>query len=91
VSPLKAGSLAGAPPAFVAIAGHDILADEGEAYAGRLQEDGVEVIVHCWPDQIHGFVSMGRHIPAARQAVSTAVDAWRSFDPAFQAVTPTGA
>ncbi|TIM18967.1 MAG: alpha/beta hydrolase, partial [Mesorhizobium sp.] len=33
VSPLKAASLAGATPAFVAIAGHDILADEGEAYA----------------------------------------------------------
>jgi len=90
VSPLKAGSLAGAPAAFVAIAGHDILADEGEAYARRLQEDGVRTVVRRWPDQIHGFVSMGRHIPAARQAVCAAVDAWRGFDPAFP-VTPTGA
>jgi acetyl esterase len=90
VSPLKADSLAGAPPAFVAIAGHDILADEGEAYARRLQEDGVRVTVQRWPDQVHGFVSMGRYIPAARQAVCAAVDAWRSFDPAFP-VTPTGA
>ncbi|TIT06409.1 MAG: alpha/beta hydrolase, partial [Mesorhizobium sp.] len=36
VSPLKTKGLAGAAPAFVAIAGHDILADEGEAYARRL-------------------------------------------------------
>jgi acetyl esterase len=91
VSPLKAGSVAGAPPAFVAIAGHDILADEGEAYARRLAEDGVKIAMRRWPDQIHGFVSMGRFTPAARLAVRAAVDAWRSFDPAFQQFMPTGA
>eukprot|EP01037_Dinobryon_pediforme_P026113 gene26113-28522_t len=41
VSPLRADHLAGAAPAFVAIAGHDILADEGLAYAERLQQAGV--------------------------------------------------
>ncbi|MCV3207700.1 alpha/beta hydrolase [Mesorhizobium sp. YC-39] len=83
VSPLKAASLAGAPPAFIAIAGHDILADEGEAYARRLREDSVPVVLRRWPGQIHGFVSTGRHGPAARQAVAAAVAAWRSFDPVF--------
>lgn len=83
VSPLKAENLAGAAPAFVAIAGHDILADEGEAYAKRLDEDGVPVVLRRWPGQIHGFVSMGRHAAAARQAVAAAVAAWRGFDPAF--------
>ncbi|CAH2404264.1 putative enzyme [Mesorhizobium ventifaucium] len=83
VSPLKAASLAGAAPAFVAIAGHDILADEGEAYAKRLEDDGVPVVLRRWPGQIHGFVSMGRHGPAARQAVGAAVAAWRGFDPVF--------
>ncbi|ANT50370.1 alpha/beta hydrolase [Mesorhizobium amorphae] len=82
-SPLKAESLAGAPPAFIALAGHDVLADEGEAYAGRLEEDGVPLVLRRWPGQIHGFVSMGRHGPAARQAVAAAVAAWRGFDPAF--------
>jgi acetyl esterase len=91
VSPLKTGNLAGAAPAFIAIAGHDILADEGEAYARRLSEDGVKVAVRRWPEQIHGFVSMGRYTSAARLAVDVAVDAWRSFDPAFQQVTPTDA
>jgi acetyl esterase len=83
VSPLKAVSLAGMAPAFVAIAGHDILADEGEAYAKRLEQAEVPVIVRRWPGQIHGFVSMGRHGPAAREAVTAAVAAWRAFDPAF--------
>jgi acetyl esterase len=83
VSPLKAANLAGAAPAFIAIAGHDILADEGEAYAGRLQDAGVPVVLRRWPGQIHGFVSMGRHGPASRQAVEAAVAAWRGFDRAF--------
>ncbi|MBZ9708260.1 alpha/beta hydrolase [Mesorhizobium sp. ESP7-2] len=75
VSPLLAPSLAGAPPAFVMIAGHDILADEGTAYAERLQAEGVPLALRHWPGHIHGFVSMGRHILAARQAVSEAA-AW---------------
>jgi acetyl esterase len=79
VSPLIVEDIKGVPPAFVAIAGHDILADEGEAYARRLAEAGIPAILRCWPDQIHGFVSMGRHIPAARRAVEEAVAGWRSF------------
>ncbi|CAN7725408.1 alpha/beta hydrolase [Rhizobium sp. LjRoot258] len=79
VSPLSVENVAGVPPAFVATAGHDILADEGEAYARRLAEAGIPVIPRRWQDQIHGFVSMGRHIPAARRAVEEAVAGWRSF------------
>ncbi len=86
VSPLRAETLAGAAPAFVAIAGHDILADEGEAYARRLAEEGVAVVLRRWPGQIHGFVSMGGHIAAAREAMEAAVEAWRGFDPAFAQV-----
>lgn len=80
VSPLQANSLAGAPPTFMAIAGLDILADEGTAYGTRLQQAGVRVISRLWPDQIHGFVSMGSYIPAARQAVAEAVTAWCRFE-----------
>jgi acetyl esterase len=83
VSPLKAVSLAGMAPAFVAIAGHDILADEGEAYAKRLEQAKVPVIVRRWRGQIHGFVSTGRLGPAACEAVNAAAAAWRGFDPAF--------
>lgn len=82
VSPLKAESLAGAPPAYVALAGCDILADEGEAYARRLAADGVPTTVRRRPGQIHGYFSAGRHVPAARETVGEAVEAWRSFETA---------
>ncbi|MEV8881816.1 alpha/beta hydrolase [Mesorhizobium ciceri] len=80
VSPLLAPDLAGVAPAFVGLAGCDILADEGAAYAACLQAAGVPVILRQWPGQIHGFVSMGRHIRAARQAVVEGVTAWRHFE-----------
>ena len=82
VSPLRAESLREAAPAFVAIAGYDILADEGTAYARRLEDDGVRVVMRLWTGQIHGFVSMGKYIRDARQAVEEAVAAWRSFEEA---------
>jgi len=80
VSPLQAETLTGVAPAFVATAGHDILADEGMAYAKRLREEGVPMVHRHWPGQIHGFVSMGRYVAEARQAVEAAVSAWRSFE-----------
>ncbi|RWC79199.1 MAG: alpha/beta hydrolase [Mesorhizobium sp.] len=84
VSPLVASSLGGAAPAFVVIADHDILADEGTAYAERLRAEGVTMVLRRWPGQIHGFVSMGRHILAARQAVSEAA-AWLQLQTRAQA------
>lgn len=80
VSPLKAESLSGAAPVFIAIAGHDILADEGVAYADRLKQDAVPVVLRHWPTQIHGFASMGKYIPEARAAIDEAVIAWNSFE-----------
>jgi acetyl esterase len=57
---------AGAAPAFVAIAGHELAIAQGEARAARrLQEDGVLVVLKRWPAGVHGFISMGRYGPAA--------------------------
>ncbi|WP_411909464.1 alpha/beta hydrolase [Mesorhizobium sp. B263B1A] len=84
VSPLLAPSLAGAAPAFVVTAGHDILADEGTAYGERLLAEGVPLVLRHWPGQIHGFVSMGRYILAARQAMSEAA-AWLQLQTRAQA------
>ena len=67
-SPLLAEDLAGLPPAFVLTAGFDPLTDEGQAYAARLREAGVDVHDRPWPGQFHGFLSMIGLIPEAYAA-----------------------
>ena len=69
VSPLRAKSLAGLPPALIVTAGFDPLRDEGEAYAARLREAGVRVDYACYGGMLHGFVPMGRMIDTAGRGV----------------------
>ena len=69
VSPLFASSHAGLPAAFVSTAEFDPLRDEGIAYAQRLEREGVRVIHVHYSDQVHGFMSMGKMIRAADQAI----------------------
>ncbi|MES2433745.1 MAG: alpha/beta hydrolase [Pseudomonadota bacterium] len=81
-SPLLAASLQGAAPAFVVLAGHDVLYDDGAAYAARLATEATAAL-QVWPGQIHGFVSMGRVIPQAAEALTAIAAAWRELDPGF--------
>ena len=80
-SPLRAASLAGLPPAFVLTVGHDPLADEGRAYAARLEADGVRVASMHLADQVHGMLTMNRVIAAGDPVLQFAAlamrDAWR--------------
>jgi acetyl esterase len=71
-SPLRAADLAGLPPAYVITAGYDPLRDEGRAYADRLRAAGVSVTYECFEGMIHGFITMGGAIAAARHAIQRA-------------------
>jgi acetyl esterase len=70
VSPLRAPSLAGLPPALIVTAGNDPLRDEGEMYAGRLRDAGALVDYVCYGGMIHGFAGMGKLLDAAHRVVS---------------------
>ncbi|KAB2920080.1 MAG: alpha/beta hydrolase [Hyphomicrobiaceae bacterium] len=69
VSPMRADSVAGLPPAHIHTAAYDPLRDEGKAYADRLAGAGVAVEYTCHPGMIHHFYALAGAIPYARTAI----------------------
>lgn len=72
ISPLRRPSLAGQPPALVVVAEYDVLRDEGEAYAARLSEAGVPVLLRRVDGVTHGFIRLHNLVDVARAEIATA-------------------
>ena len=70
-SVLHATDLSGLPPAVIGVAEFDPLRDEGVAFARKLTEAGVDVVLHRFDGLVHGFFGMGVVSAAAAEAVTT--------------------
>jgi acetyl esterase/lipase len=69
LSPIRTQDLRGLAPALIYTAGFDMLLDQGEAYAQRLEEAGVKVGYKCFESLPHGFVAFPSATPAAEAAI----------------------
>jgi acetyl esterase len=67
-APLMAKSLAGLPRAFVVTAEYDVLRDEGQAYARRMEAEGVDVTHVFAAGMNHGFAASANEFPFLPQA-----------------------
>ena len=71
-SPFRLANHAGVAPAFIATAEVDPSRDDTEAYAAKLEADGVKVVQHRYAGMVHGFVSWIGILPASGEAVADA-------------------
>ena len=77
-APLLADDLSGLPPALVITAEYDPLRDDGEAYADRLRQAGVETTCSRYDGMIHGFFSAGAPVDRTWDAIAEAAAALRA-------------
>jgi acetyl esterase len=73
-SPINATDLAGVAPAYIAVAGHDLLRDDGLRYAEALRAAGVEVTLERYDDMPHSFLRWGGVVDRARELVEALGD-----------------
>jgi acetyl esterase len=68
-SPLRTADLSGMPPTLIVAAAHDPIRDDATAYAERLREAGVQVELHFYEDQTHGFFVMVNYLNSSNAAI----------------------
>ncbi|MCX2930292.1 alpha/beta hydrolase [Mycobacterium sp. CVI_P3] len=78
LAPGRAADLAGLPPAYIAVAGHDPLRDDGARYAELLAGAGVTVDLHQADTLVHGYLGYAGVVPAATEATERGLAALRA-------------
>ncbi|HSV80201.1 MAG TPA: alpha/beta hydrolase [Ramlibacter sp.] len=73
-SPLRAGSLVGLPPAWLAVGECDVLRDESLAYAARLRQAGVPTLAWECPGLNHSFLKWAGVLPEVDRRLREACD-----------------
>jgi len=74
VSPGLIEDVKGFPPALVLTAEFDVLHDEGEEYANRLKEAGIQVKYNCYEGMLHDFVILPGKFDRAKLAINEICD-----------------
>jgi acetyl esterase len=77
LAPARAKNLAGLPPSYIAVAGHDPLRDDGARYAELLAAAGVPAELHNAKTLIHGYLGYAGVVPAATEATERGMRALR--------------
>lgn len=78
LAPGRAADLSGLAPAYVAVAGHDPLRDDGARYAELLAAAGVDVQFHNAETLVHGYLGYAAVVPAAGAACARGLAALRA-------------
>jgi acetyl esterase/lipase len=78
IAPGRAKNLTGLPPAYIAVAGHDPLRDDGMRYAELLAAAGVPVEVHNAETMVHGYLGYAGVVPAATAGLNRGLAALRN-------------
>jgi acetyl esterase len=75
--PGRASDFSNLAPAYIAVAGHDPLRDDGVRYGELLAAAGVPVEVHNAETLVHGYLGYADVVPAATDAVARGLSALR--------------
>ncbi|HEY7053621.1 MAG TPA: alpha/beta hydrolase [Mycobacterium sp.] len=78
LAPATASDFSGLPPAYIAVAGHDPLRDDGIRYAELLSAAGVPVELDNAQALVHGYLGYAGVVPAATEAMQKGLRALRS-------------
>jgi acetyl esterase len=78
MAPGRAANLADLPAAYIAVAGHDPLRDDGARYGELLAAAGVPAEVHNAETMVHGYLGYAGVVPAATEAMDRGLAALRA-------------